>query len=331
MKFYREQRKDWKKEWKMYKKAKKQEWEDYLPFHEWVNEHLTALAKSDPNKFEEYCSGFKKAQKYKVWAAFGTAAVVAALCAGVGLDMALYYGGVTAQVQAASLPLAVVAVGTYVGAVFASGRARATRFLDKIWHKSGWKLHKIVLNFGKKRDKSKPRVYLKTFDSESYQTESRGFPAWLKRARLPKIMQDYFKTGEIKFDIQSDENEPAKIEPEVSKEERKKEWYKANMLEADKLYVSLYGSSKDFRPDYYKKLGEYEVDSFNKIFDKDSINVVLGDVGKSVVDSLNDELLVGVKTDADIRVETSFTHINKSDYTPQHQSLASEDVPEATL
>ena len=337
MKFYREQRKDWEKEWKIDKKAKKQAKQPIIPFVEWENQRLSELAKSSPEKFNDYCAGFKKAQKYKLWAGFGITAAVALVCGGLFVDTALYYGIASASTQAALVPLTLAAVGTYVGTVIATRKARAVRFLHKIWHKKDWKLRRLVVRF-RKREKGQKFIQLKTFDSESYQKESLGYPAWVKRARMPKVMHDYFKTGSLKLDEPSFDTPITKSvegeseEKPVSKADIKREWYNENLLSADKLNVTVYGSEKAKRPDCYTKLGGFETDSFNNVFDKEQIGKILGEAGTSVVNSLNDELLVGVRTpDGEIRSDSSFTKINKDDYQPKSEVLEQEDVPEATL
>ncbi len=332
MKFYREQRKDWKKDWKIDKKAKNQAKQEVIPFKEWENQRLNELAKSSPEKFKEYCAGFKKAQRLKLWVGFGITAAVAALSGGVFADTALYYGIASASTKAALVPLTLIPVGTYLATVIATRKARAVNFLNKIWHKKDWKLRRIVTHF-RKREKGQKLIQLKTFDSESYQKESRGYPAWVKRAKMPAIMQNFFKTGDISFDDTTKKvNDETKQNAKQTKEEIKREWYSQNLLNADKLNVSVYANEKTNRPDYFKLLGSFETDSFDKVLDKEKIGSILGEAGASVVNSLNDDLLVGVRTpDGDIRSDSSFTKINKKDYESKTQALENEDVPEATL
>jgi len=331
MEFYLKKRKDWKKEWKIYKKSKKQANQDFIPFVEWENQHLEELAKSSSEQFKTYCEGYKKAQKLKLRVGLAVSVGVLACCAGVLLSMGVYYGAMSVEVKSATAMLLGAVVGTRIATLVANTKARAFKFVNRVWHGKNFKCYKLSTNLFKKRDKenNQKRIEVKQLTREEFQREPM-FLRRLRRARLPKIMQKYFKTGEISVAEPKVEATPVEVKP--TKEEIKKEWYSQNLLTADKLNVTLYGNTASMRSDCYTRLGDFEVDSIDKVFDKDKIGLVLGEVGVEAVSNLNDELLVGVRApDTDIRSDSSFTTINKNDYELKTEIQEHEDVPEATL
>ena len=65
LKFYRKTKKDWKKEYKEYKREKIGNNESYSSYAQWTDDKMEQLSKADPAQFKDYCSGFANANELK--------------------------------------------------------------------------------------------------------------------------------------------------------------------------------------------------------------------------------------------------------------------------
>ena len=334
MRFYREKKGIWKKEWKRYRHTQKLAKLDYIPFVEWENQRLVELNRSSPDEFKNYCDGYKRMQKLKLTAA-GIIGL-GALAIGLGTlgTMGLYYGLGSVEFSSASIMILGALAATGVVGLAATIKPRAFKFLSRVWHGKKFKCYKLSFRLFKGKDKQNTKRFeVKKLTRDELQAEPM-YARRLKRARLPKIMQAYFKNGDVKVEEEKIESAPAPVVEEVkpTKEEIKKEWYNKNLLNAEKLNVTVYGSEKTQRDDYYTKLGEFESSNLDNVFDKDKIGVQLGKAGATAVADMKDELLLGVREADDlVRKDSSFVRINKKDYPIKTEVIENEDLPEATL
>ncbi|MBR4270783.1 MAG: phage holin family protein [Clostridia bacterium] len=321
---YRQQRKDWKAEWKKEKRKKNMQGDQIIPFRDWINGKIPELAKNNPEGFKEYCESFEHYQKVKCGIILGAAAVVGVICLGAVFDMALYYGLTSVEVSSAAVMFGGIAAATGVGAWFARRKYSALQKLKRLFRRTD-------------KDRKRERNY--SFDEKLAKEAEMDLKKsrFRKLARLPKVMLDYFESGKVEETNKIDK-EPANIEQAPKEEslppqketkeiERKieeekvvkpirKEWYSEELEKADKIKVSVYGNKKTDRPDKWGLLGVFDADNIKDALDATNIQNTLGGCPKSVVESINPELLIGARVNDDdkmIRSDSSYTYVNKDE------------------
>ena len=312
---YRQQRKDWKSEWKEEKRKKKLNGETMLPFRDWMNNKVDELANSDPAGFKDFCDSYERSQKIKSGIILGAGAVIAAACGGAFLDMALYYGLASVEVSSAAVMFGGLIAATGVGTWFARRKYTALQKLKRIFGRRG-------------RIKQSKKAPTPEGEEAMQAKREHKITRFRKRTKLPRSMLNYFETGEVKpqdkLDAETIENvveEPKVIthklnEEKAPKKEQRKEWYSEELEKSDKIKVSVYGNKKTDRPDRWGLLGVFDTDNVKDALDAANINSVLGGCPKSVIDSLSPELLIGARVDnkgQKIRSDSSFTHVNKDE------------------
>ncbi len=314
---YRQQRKDWKSEWREEKRKKKSSGELVTPFRDWMNVKIDNLAANDPEGFKQYCDSYERTQKIKSGIILGAGVVIGVACFGAILDMALYYG--LASVEATS------------GAVMFGGIIGATGVGTWLARRKYSALQRLKRLFGRRGNRPSDKGWNLT-DEEKIEREPQRqakISRFRKRTRLPKVMLDYFETGKVQASSKLDDTAQAdkdKAEPKVithnleedktTKRETRKEWYSEELEKSDKIKVSVYGNKKSDRPDKWGLLGVFDTDNVKNALDATNIQGILGGCPKSVVESLNPELLIGARVNDDgkkIRSDSSYTHVNKDE------------------
>ena len=238
--------------------------------------------------------------------------------------MALYYGLTSVEVSSAAVMFGGIAAATGVGAWFARRKYSALQKLKRLFRRTD-------------KDRKRERNY--SFDEKLAKEAEMDLKKsrFRKLARLPKVMLDYFESGKVEETNKIDK-EPANIEQAPKEEslppqketkeiERKieeekvvkpirKEWYSEELEKADKIKVSVYGNKKTDRPDKWGLLGVFDADNIKDALDATNIQNTLGGCPKSVVESINPELLIGARVNDDdkmIRSDSSYTYVNKDE------------------
>ncbi len=226
--FYRQTQKEWKREYRKYKKGKKQSNEAYISFAQWNQDKLEALSKAEPEQFKDYCNGYATSSTLKAGGVAATALAPYLAVPLIGLGMWLT-GGLSLL---AGIGLIAAGAAVRIGAPLVGRRYLARRNLINVLSNPsvGAKQTKFKLF---NRTKGERIVQTLTYNNE----ETRKLPFFarvLKRARMPKIIQAFFDTNKgavEKADV--DVEAVVKAAETDSKEAKKKEWYKENLATAE--------------------------------------------------------------------------------------------------
>ncbi|MBR4270318.1 MAG: hypothetical protein IKQ31_01400 [Clostridia bacterium] len=228
--FYRQTQKQWKREYREYKKGKKRSNEAYISFAQWNQDKLEALNSESPEQFKDYCNGYTVSTSLKAGTVAATALAPYVAVPLIGLGMWLT-GGLSLL---AGIGLIAAGAAVRILAPIVGRRYLARRRLIDILSNPNSCARKLKFKFFN-RAKGEKRVQTLTFTNEETRKTSL-FARILKWARMPKIMQEYFdynKTDDAKDNANVEVVAQAEKQ-EPTKEDKKKEWYKENLETAEK-------------------------------------------------------------------------------------------------